>query len=277
MLVNLLTDAPKHNLALMKISAWHKAQGDEVHLNGVGQGDISYGSWLYSQERCADVNGGSIFPEIELDPEIESMKPDYTLYNLDYSLGCTHHDCPRSCGFCIVPKQPKTNRHDSIWTFHDARFKKICLLNNNWFSDPLWKETFEEIWDAKLTIRNENGFDIRLLDDEKANAIKKTKFDRAYQHFAWDNINDEKQIVEGLQIAKKFHIRAMVYVLMGYNSSFKNDLYRCQVIHNNGFDPYPMPYNGGTPELRAFKRFICLRMYRKYLTLEKAWEDYNRK
>ena len=34
MKVNLLTDAPKHNLALMRISAYHKAQGDDVKLNG---------------------------------------------------------------------------------------------------------------------------------------------------------------------------------------------------------------------------------------------------
>lgn len=271
--MNLFTDAPKHNLALMKLSAWHKLQGDDVALNWAREADITYGSWLYSQERYADVNGGSLFPDVTLSPEIDTMKPDYSLYGLDYSLGYTWHDCPRSCQFCIVPKQPKTNRHDSIWIFHDSKFKKIYLLNNNTFSDPRWKETFEEIWEAKLTIHDENGFDLRLLDDEKAEALKRTKFEKKI-HFAWDNIRDEAQILEGLRIAKAHKIAAMVYVLIGYNSSLKEDFHRCQVLHDNGFDPYCMPYNGGTKENRTFKRFIDTRMYRRYETLESAWNDY---
>jgi len=34
--INLQTDAKKHNLSLMKISAYHKLQGDRVYFRGVG-------------------------------------------------------------------------------------------------------------------------------------------------------------------------------------------------------------------------------------------------
>jgi len=274
MKINLLTDAPNHNLALMKISAWHKAQGDSVSLNnGLDHADMTYGSWLYSQKYHADVNGGACFPDVTLSPEIEAMKPDYQLYDLDYSLGYTWHDCPRSCSFCVVPKQPKTNKHQSIWTFHDSRFKKICLLNNNTFSDPQWLETFKEIWDAKLTVRDENGSDLRLLDDEKAQVLKRTKFDSQI-HFAWDDVRDEMQIIDGLKLLKEYHIQAMIYVLIGFNSTLEQDLMRCQIINDYKCDPYPMPYNGGTKQDRAFKRFICLRGYRKYKSIKEAWNNY---
>ncbi|GAG73684.1 unnamed protein product, partial [marine sediment metagenome] len=214
------------------------------------------------------------YPELKLPPEIQAMKPDYDLYpNNDFSLGYTWSYCPRKCGFCCVPQQCNSKKHHSIWNFHDHRFSRICLLNNNTFSDPQWKETFEEIWDAGLTVCDENGYDLRLLDNEKAEALKRTKFDRQI-HFAWDLMEDEVAIQRGLELARNYNLNAMVYVLIGYDTTREEDLHRCQVINDIGFDPYPMPYNGGTKADRAFKRFICLRAYRQCKTLAIAWQDY---
>ncbi|GAG73680.1 unnamed protein product [marine sediment metagenome] len=230
MRINLLTDAPKHNLALMKISAYHKMRGDTVKLNEpiTGEG-LTYGSWLYRQLYYTDYAGGTSisfssngkpqwdYPELKLPPEIQAMKPDYDLYpNNDFSLGYTWSYCPRKCGFCCVPQQCNSKKHHSIWNFHDHRFSRICLLNNNTFSDPQWKETFEEIWDAGLTVCDENGYDLRLLDNEKAEALKRTKFDRQI-HFAWDLMEDEVAIQRGLELARNYNLNAMVYVLIGYD------------------------------------------------------------
>jgi len=276
MKISLLTDAPQHNLALMKISAWHKANGDIVNYNMLNtNADLTYGSWLFSQRHYADINGGSIFPNIELDSKFEG-KPDYDLFPIDYSLGYTWRYCPRKCEFCVVPKQHNTKEHRSIWAFHDAKFNKLCLLNNNTFSDPKWLDTFQEIWDAKLTVI-EHGFDIRLIDDEKAETLKKTTFEKGYVHFAWDLMNDERKVRQGLKLVRLYRIRAMVYVLVGFNTTIEQDLHRCQIIHDFGFDPYIMPYNRGTKENRKFKRFIDTRVYRKYKTLQEAWNDYGKK
>ena len=218
--INLCTDAPKHNLALMKISAWHKANGDHVWLNGVGCFDLTYGSWLYtfSDKAPCNIEGGpgidisaklddvffpcSIMHRYGNAPRIDTMKPDYSLYGLDYSLGYTWTWCPRKCPFCIVPKQHNPKTHHSIWDFHDPKFSKICLMNNNTFSDPKWEETFEEIWEANLSVIDENGYDLRLLDDEKANALHKTKWETPL-HFAWDNMEDETQVTTGLKLLEK--------------------------------------------------------------------------
>jgi len=301
MKISLLTDAPKHNLALMKLSAWHKQQGHEVWLNmPLLSANYTYASILFEKninKFRADEYGG-IGYEIQncqrgisgnglvngrrkrkitkpnrgrisniLKKEQQEMFPDYGLYSIDFSLGYTFRPCLRKCDFCKVHKIEDDFRHYSIWDFHDPKFSKIELLNNNTFFDPQWKETFEEIWDADLTVI-EHGFDLRLMNEEKADFLRRTKF-QGQIHYAWDRMKDEKKVLEGLKIAP----RGRVYVLIGYDTTQEEDLYRCQKIIDAGFDPYIMPYNQSVKEKR-FKRFIDTFMWRKYKTIEEAWKDY---
>lgn len=278
MKISLLTDAPKHNLALMKLSSFHKANCDEVFLNmPIIQADYTYASMLFEKninDFIADEYGGPAIKNSCLPEYIEAMKPDYDLFNLDYSIGYTFRPCFNSCGFCKVPKMNHPDiDHHSIWDFHDSKFKKICLLNNNTFQDPEWRETFQEIWDAGLTVIDENGYDLRLIDDEKSSALKKTKWQGSI-HFAWDRMQDETLIVEGLKALRRHKISgSRIYVLIGYNTTEQEDLYRCEVIRQHKQDPYIMPYNQTKPEKR-FKRFIDSFMWRKYPTMEKAWNNY---
>jgi len=269
--INLRTDAPRHNLALMKISSYHKALGDRVFLNGAGEFGITYGSWLFdfSPKYFCDVEGGpGIDASIRLDEAIEFLRPDYDLFGLDFSLGYTWRYCPRNCEFCIVPEQKNKRDHKSIWDFHDPRFKKICLLNNNTFSDPLWYATFEEIWEQDLVVIDENGYDLRLMTDDKAHALKCTSFE-GYIHYAWDQMCDEAAILRGLAVAPK----GIVYVLVGFDTTPEEDLHRLQKIHDAGHDPYVMPY-GKTKYGRALKRFVDSRMYRKFKSMGDAWGEW---
>ncbi len=280
MRVNLLTDLPRHNLALMRISQWHKSQGDEVTLNMPLQPcDLSYGSWFFSQKYQTDIAGGpAVDPKIRLYSLIQDTPPDYDLYpNIDYSLGFTWDYCPRKCDFCIVPKQNNLKVHRSIKSIHNPKFKKICLLNNNTFSDPKYYETFYEIWQADLTVHDENGYDLRLMNAEKANALADTRFDGLI-HFAWDSIKDEEKIITGLEFGRecKLHNKSMVYVLTGYNTTLEEDIYRCQKIHDLGYDPFIMLYNDKrSKQLRQFRRMIngC-RYYRSYKSIAEAWVYY---
>lgn len=276
-IINLITDAPKHNLALMKISSYHKSKGDKVHLMLPVRADLTYGSWLFNRSYFSDISGGpAVDPVIRLPNEIEVCKPDYSLFPIDYSLGYTWSYCPRKCGFCVVSGQNNPKEHRSIWTFHDSKFKKICLLNNNTFSDPQWRDTFEEIWEAKLIVHDENGYDLRLLDEEKIEALKRTRFEKEI-HFAWDFIEDEDKVIKGLDLVKKYKINACVFVLIGYPDMRlidESDIYRCQKVADYRFSIFPMPYNGGTRQLRAFKRYIRLFAYKNYKTIKEGWEDY---
>jgi len=281
-----MTDAPKHNLALMKISTYHKQRGDNVYFNfPLMPVDRTYVSLLFSDSIGGgihgDVFGGPAFIggshdrvfNISLPHDMENCVPDLELYKINYSLGYSFRPCFRNCSFCKVGtmQHPDTGHH-SIWEFHDSSRNKICLLNNNTFFDKMWKETFEEIWDANLTVVDENGYDIRLLDEEKADALKHTKFEGKI-HFAWDRIKDEKEVLRGLKILKKFKIRSTFYVLINYDTTEDEDIYRCQVLKDHGQDFYVMPY-GGTVAGKKFKRFVDTFMWRKYKTIKEAWKNY---
>lgn len=283
MQINLVTDAKYHNLALMKMATFYKMLDNRVYLNGVGQFDHTIGSWLFtwSEKSPCDIEGGpGINVKTKLPDHIQRLRPDYDLFPIDFSLGYTWSYCPRKCPFCIVPQQNNPKEHHSIWDFHDSRFKKICLLNNNTFSDPQWKETFEEIWDADLTVRDENGYDIRLLNDEKAAALKKTKFKNNRIYFAWDRMEDERKIIAGFEILKRFKLArhdTMIYVLVGFDTTDEEDFHRLQKIHDFGMSPYVMPFIKNDRHLYALKRFIDQRAYRQYSTIKEAWEAYRYK
>jgi len=278
MKISLLTDAPKHNLALMKLSMHHKMHGDEVVLNmPILKADYTYASVLFERNKklfIADRYGGPAFGSNRLSCDDGFTMPDYDLYpHNDFSLGYTFRSCYRRCIFCKVPKIENDFKHYSIWSFHKPKFKKICLLNNNTFFDHRWKETFEEIWDADLTVIDENGYDLRLLNDEKTNALKKTRFEGKL-HFAWDRMEDEKEIIKGLELLKQYKINnTHIYVLIGFDTTVEQDLHRCQKLIDYGHDPYIMPYRQIKIEKR-FKRFIDTFMWRKYKTIKEAWEAY---
>ena len=249
MKINILTpDGLWPNLAAMKISAFHQSIGDEVFLNfPLIMADFVYASILFSQtsDPAADLIGGPKYPESRLDPDIDTMKPDYSLYpKLDHSIGYTYKTCPRSCDFCVVPKQKNEDRHYSIWTFHDERFKKIGLLNNNMLADFHWRESFHEIWDAKVTLLDLSGFDLRLMTEESAEYIARTRI-QGQIHVAWDFMEHEVEVLRGLNYLLSAGInisKITCYVLMGYNTTEYEDIYRLRVLKDKNILAFAMPF-----------------------------------
>jgi len=277
MKINLMTDAPKPNLALMKLSAYHKAQGDDVYLNMPLIGaDYTYASILFEKTLLPDADeyGGPAFPEVCLPPEVDQMKPDYSLYpNIKHSLGYTFRPCYRGCSFCKVKDMNHPDsEHHSIWDFHDERFSTIELLNNNTFFDLQWEDTFGEIWEAGLSVLD-HGFDLRLLDDRKTAALKQTKW-VGNLHFAFDQMDDAKAIMRGLELLREHKISgSRVYVLIGNGTTVEEDIWRCQVIKEYGQTPYIMPYIQDAYH-KSFKRFVDSFMWRKYTLFSQALRNY---
>lgn len=260
----------------MKLSTIAKKNNNQVFVNTPGAFDLTIGSWLFdwSEKIPCDIEGG-----VGIDPKLrifglDDVFPDYDIVKgLDYSVGYTWEHCPRKCPFCKVPLQNNPKEHKSIWTFHDNRFGKIDLLNNNTFSDPQWKETFHEIWDAKLKVKDEGGYDLRLVDEEKAEYLKKTKFE-SHIHYAWDLMENEEKILHGLKLIPK---NGRIYVLVGFNTTHEQDLYRCQKITDAGHEPYIMVYDRNPSTNRreqSLKRMVECRAYKNYKTYEEAWKDW---
>ena len=125
-------DSKIPNLALMKISAYHKFNGDEVGFN-VQNPDKVYISCIFSRNRtkaigiptlfrCVCELGGYGINDKQLPSEVEHIMPDYDLYRCDYSFGFTTRGCIRNCDFCIVPKKEgKIKFNADIYEFWDKR------------------------------------------------------------------------------------------------------------------------------------------------------------
>lgn len=275
MQVGILTpDSKRPNLAAMKISAWHKAQGDTVELNfPIIKADFTYASLLFKRtpDPQADIIGGPKYPDSKLDSEIEAMKPDYSLYpDMDYSMGYTYRACPRTCDFCIVPKQDNPETHHSIWEFHDSKFKKICLMNNNTLADPQWRETFNEIINADLTITQDHGYDARLVTDESAWYMSRIKWDGLI-HLAWDFPEHRGEVLAGLKRLLRHKVKnLMVYVLIGNDTTHKENIYRVLRLKLLGIDSFAMPMDKTDPYQKRFARWVNHKAIFKTVN----WRDY---
>lgn len=129
-----LIDVDGHNfpnLALMKISAYHKAKGDKVEWHfGFSEYDRVYMSkvFTFTEEfnMCINakeiVRGGTGYDlKNKLPSEIEHQYPDYSLYsNANTAYGFLTRGCPRNCPFCIVGEKEGLCSHmvaslDEFW------------------------------------------------------------------------------------------------------------------------------------------------------------------
>lgn len=143
-----LIDVDSHNfpnLALMKISAHHKARGDTVDWwNGFIHYDIVYKSRVFDDTYSADhitvkdadmiIAGGTGYDLTnKLPNEIEHQYPDYSIYpHHSEAYGFLTRGCPRNCPFCIVgEKEGRVSRHVADLSEFWRGQEKIKLLDPN--------------------------------------------------------------------------------------------------------------------------------------------------
>ena len=243
------------NLALMKLSSYHKMRDDEVYLNfPLCQPNIIYASCVFSWNRrqadgklpaTAHKGGAGISPKAELPYEIEHIKPDYDLYpNWNFSLGFTSRGCSRHCPWCIVPlKEGAIKANARIYEFWDRKHKKIILLDNNLLAAPNWQQTMEDLMAEDIEVDFNQGLDIRLINEKNAEYLK--KITAKYLRFSFDDIGYEKAVYTGIAILKEagIHIRKLsFYVLVGFNKDIRETIERLKILKSYDVDIYPMIY-----------------------------------
>lgn len=260
------------NLALMRISAWHKAQGDTVEwwLGDLFHYDLVYMSKIFSSSYSPNVpepmnadkvikggtgycitigeDGREVFDQtknVTLPEEVERMFPDYSIYpQFDFAVSMTSRGCPRGCAFCHVKAKEggcavKAADVSDFWNGQPL----IEVLDPNITACRDKRELFRQYRETGASIVFSQGLDIRLLNDEDIDDINRMSIKRL--HFAWDNPEDDLER-QFRHFAERFRRKTnigMVYVLTNFNSTLDEDLWRINVLRDIGFDPFVMVYD----------------------------------
>jgi len=297
-------DSKVNNLAIMKLSQFHKLRGDTVILNpkNAGEVDHTYCSTLFTWNKPKAAALQSMFPSIEfggtgwsldtcLPDEIEAMKPDYDLYTVNdiaprirgimtrkkrlekataivnAGVGFLSRGCLRSCSWCVVPRKKGEGKWHQVANISDLinlRSNNLIILDNNFTAGEHVLEQLKEIRERGLVIDISQGIDIRTMTDDIALGLSLIKHMRSV-HFAFDSAADETMVVRGIRTLSRFikPYRQMSFCLVGFNSSFEEDMHRFRVLTDLGVAPFVMVWNK-IPDVRLkhFARWVNARIYK---------------
>lgn len=281
---------PFPNLCLMKLSAWHKKQGDtvEMYFPFSGEYDKVYVSKVFSFSPDYEhfifakevVYGGSGFAikmdngsevynkdhDKPLPNEIEHIYPDYSLYGIkDTAYGFMTRGCPRGCSFCHVKNMQGQVAHKvaDLSEFWNGQ-KNIVLLDPNISACKEWKDVFQQLIDSRAYVDFSQGLDIRLMTDEKIEILSKIKSKGV--HFAWDRYEDKEIILPKLIHFKQTtgwdRRKIIVYCLIGDRDRkvLDTDIERIMTMREIGVYPYVMIYDKESlprsHELKKLQRWV---------------------
>lgn len=272
-----LIDVDGHNfpnLALMKISAWHKAQGDDVEWwNGFILYDRVYMSKVFDDTYTPDmkfciqaeevIKGGTGYGlDNKLPDEIEHMMPDYALYGItDTAYGFLTRGCPRGCAFCIVAEKEgrKSVKVADLSEWWDGQ-KEIKLLDPNTLACREHIELLKQLSESGTWVDFTQGVDARMLTEDNILALNAVKTKMI--HFAWDLMQESDPVLRGLALYKQYgkldERRTRVYVLVNYDTTQEENLYRIYHLRELGFDPYVMVYDKphAPKEIKRLQRWV---------------------
>lgn len=278
------------NLPLMKISAFHKEKGDDVEWAApLMHYDRVYISKVFGDEYshvnndilwdCDEIilggtgcaikikDGKEVYEkklDIDLPHNVEHVYPDYSLYKdltKNTAFGFLTRGCPNNCPFCIVSQKEglKSVRVATLDEFWKGQ-KNIKLLDANTLACKERKEILKELVDSRAWVDFTQGVDARLINEEIAELLAEVKTKRI--HFAFDLMKNEKQIIKGLKMFKKYSKidsrNTIVYILTNFNTTHEEDLYRINAVEDAGYTPDVRIYRKETaPKITRYLQRWC--------------------
>lgn len=281
------------NLAIMKLSAWHKAQGDDVEwYTGIEHYDRVYMSKVFTftpddyRIIQADkiVKGGTGYKMYDktLPDEIEHTSPDYSLYqgcdwyNANVAYGFITRGCVRKCPWCIVPQKEGYIKPNEDISHILGNKKKAILMDNNILASDYGISQLEKIVDLKCKVDFNQGLDSRLVTDDVAKLLSKIKWIE-HIRFACDDMAAIPPLLEAINKLNRYGIknyRIFVYLLVqDVNEANK----RIEILKPLGIKPFAQPYRDfdkniePTQEQKEFAWYVNLKQAYNTTT----WKDFN--
>jgi len=259
------------NLALAKIAGFYRRIGHGVEqFMPLADYDIVFASKVFADTpddayigTAQTVQRGGSGYDIahQLPSWIERGVPDWSLWpHWHKDMGFTTRGCIRHCPFCIVPAKEGELRvvaeFGDVWTGRS----ELVLLDANLTAAPI--DHFRKLCDgatrARIRLNFSQGLDARLLTDEHAAILRRTKTTKAI-HMAFDHMRDEQAVRRAVRVMHKAGwpaSRIMFYVLIGYDSDHAQNMERVEIVKSLGADPFVMPFDRHDPYQRRFARWV---------------------
>lgn len=253
-----LVDVDGHhfpNVALMKIASWHRMRNDNVEWAfAFSEYDRIYKSKVFTftpddliDYRCTDIRKGGTGYDIKskLPIEIDQHKGlAYDLYPYcRFSVQFYSRGCIRQCPYCLV--HDKEGEIYSVEPMEwNPRAEWIEVLDNNFFAAPRWRDAVEDLQRQHLPVKF-HGVDLRIMNEEQAEALNSLQL-KGSIHIAWDI--PQQDLTPQLEAITKYikPYKLVCYVLIGFNSTHEQDLYRLRTLKQMGILPFVQPFRDYT-------------------------------
>ena len=263
-------DGKLPNIALHKLAIWHEGQGDEVTWNMplfLNQADKVYISTILTKSRPKVENLVGLRPDAVvggtgtwgwfIDPPpnfLPCLPAEVELVKARINYGFTTRGCIRHCPFCLIPLVEGNIRAvGDIFDVWDGKSKTLTLFDNNILALP---EHFERIVTQlvaeELVVDFNQGLDIRLVTSGIARMLSRLKTKDI--RFAFDSLSLESVFRRKIDILRSNGFPNkyfFVYVLVGFDTTFEEDMYRLDVLKELKCRPYVMRHER-TPNERRY-------------------------
>jgi len=276
------------NLALMKLSAWHKSQGDTVTFASLGEYDLLYYSKVFTFTEDFDpglasgaksVYGGTGYKKYnKLPEEIEHIMPDYELYKCKHAYGFLTRGCIRKCSWCVVPdKEGPLVPHADIDEFIGDMDTAI-LMDNNVLASGHGLKQIEKIIDKKIKVDFNQGLDARIISDNPdiAKLLSRVKWLKPIR-MACDTKAQMPAIEKAVSMLRDNGATPKTYFVYCLVKDIPDALERVLFLDKLKLDAFAQPYidfdTGHTDiEQRRFARWVNMKAIHKTV----KWEDYKK-
>ena len=256
----LAVDSKYPNLALMKISAYHKSVGDSVEWhNPFDRYDRLYMSKVFSftpdydyyiNNVCGEIIRGGTGYDIHssLPEEIDMMQPDYSIYpTIDNrtSYGFLTRGCPNKCKWCVVPQKEGNIRPymdiDEI-TIGGMRPYAI-LMDNNVLASSYGLSQIEKIVYRKYHVDFNQALDARLVTDDVARLLSQVKWIKRIR-FGCDTTSQIGHCADAIERIRQYGYKGEFFLYCILMDDIEEAYHRieCWKEHEGKVLPFAQPF-----------------------------------